>query len=58
MDADPPQMILEAIEGAVIVSGRVDPGEGLCLDLSNGKTLVIAGAFYMSLMALDNARLH
>lgn len=50
--------ILDQLEGATIVSCRVDEGEGLCLDLNNGQTLVIAGMFAMSLLKLDNERLH
>jgi hypothetical protein len=52
------ERIMEAIEGATIVSGRVDDGEGLCLDLSNGKTLVIAGMFAISLQTFADAKLH
>jgi hypothetical protein len=52
------ERIIEAIEGATIVSGRIDDGEGLCLDLADGRTLIIAVAFALSLMRIETARLH
>lgn len=50
--------IMEAIEGATIVCGRMDEGEGLCLNLQDGRCLVIAGVFALSLMRLDKESLH
>ena len=50
--------IIEAIEGSTIVSGRVDEGEGLCLNLEDGRCLVIAGVFVMGLVRLDVESLH
>ena len=54
----PAERIMECIEGATIVAGRIDEGEGLCLDLSNGQTLVIAGWFALSLLRLEDGKLH
>ena len=50
--------ILEAIEGATIVNGRVDDGEGLILELQDGRCLIVAGAFVLSLMRMDTDKLH
>ena len=50
--------IIEAIEGAMIVSGRVDEGEGLCLELADGRSLVIAGVFVVTLMRFESEKLH
>ena len=50
--------ILDAIEGAVIVSGYVEDDEGMHLAFSDGRVLIIAGVFAISLMRLDRERLH
>lgn len=50
--------IMDAIEGATIVSGRIDEGEGLCLQLEDGRVLLIAGVFAISLQRLDRDSLH
>lgn len=50
--------IMDQLEGAVIVSGRVDEGEGLCLNLDNGYVLIIAGMFSLAVMRLDVEKLH
>ena len=55
---DPAERLLDALEGAVVVSGRIDDGEGLLLTFQDGRCLVIAGVFALSLMRLDTEKLH
>lgn len=50
--------IMEAIEGAVVVSGRVDEGQGLLLDFSDGRSLVIAGVFSLELVRFEKDMRH
>ena len=50
--------ILDAIEGAVIVSGYIEDDEGMHLVFADGRCLVIAGMFALSLLRLDRERLH
>lgn len=50
--------ILEAIEGAVITNSRVDEGQGLILDFSDGRTLVIAGVFALELVRFGKDMRH
>ena len=53
-----PSRIMDAIEGATIVSGRIDEGDGLCLNLQDGRCLIIAGIFEISLHRFDREKLH
>ena len=51
--------LLETIEGATIVSAGLDTeGEGLHINLSDGRVLVFIGVFTLGLFRLDNERLH
>lgn len=51
--------ILDCIEGATIVSGSLDVGgEGLCLNLSDGRVLIFTGNFIVGLHRMDTERLH
>lgn len=50
--------ILDALEGATIVSGRIDEGDGMCLNLQDGRVLLIAGVFAISLQRIDRESLH
>ena len=42
----------------MIVSGYVEDDEGMHLAFSDGRVLIIAGVFAISLMRLDRERLH
>ena len=50
--------ILDSLEGATIVCARVDEGDGMLLNLADGRVLVIAGVFALSLMRMDVEKLH
>jgi hypothetical protein len=50
--------IMEAIEGAVVVCGRVDDGQGLLLDFADGRCLVIAGVFSLELVRFEKDMRH
>ena len=51
--------LLETIEGATIVSAGLDTeGEGLHINLTDGRVLVFIGVFTLGLFRLDNERLH
>ena len=49
---------MNAIEGAVIVSGFVENEEGLHLCFADGRVLIIAGVFTVGLMKRDVEKLH
>lgn len=51
--------VLDAIEGATIVSAGIDvDGEGLHLNLADGRVLIISGVFILGLMQLSTEKLH
>lgn len=54
-----PADIMQCIEGATIVSSFVEEGEeGLHLVFQDGRILVFAGDFVMSLMRTNKNKLH
>ena len=50
--------LVDQLEGATIVSAEVREEEGMHIVLEDGRVLVIAGMFALSLMRLDTGRLH
>lgn len=49
---------MEAIEGAVIVAGYVVDEEGMHICLQDGRVLIVAGVFALSLQRLSSGKLH
>jgi hypothetical protein len=52
------QRVLDQLEGATIVSCEVQEDDGMHMVLQDGRILVIAGLFALSLLRLDRERLH
>ncbi len=52
------ERILERIEGCTIICGRVDEGEGLVLNFSDGTSLIVAGAFALELVRFEKDMRH
>ena len=50
--------ILEAIEGAVIVSGFVEDENGLHICLADGRVLILVGEFAVGLYRNSHEKLH
>ena len=50
--------LLDSLEGAVIVSGHVEEDEGMHIVLQDGRVLIVAGVFALSLMRFDTEKLH
>ena len=51
--------LLETIEGATIVSAGMDEeGEGIHINLSDGRVLVFMGAFTVGIVRIDREKLH
>lgn len=54
-----PSEIMQSIEGATIVSSFVEDGEeGLHLVFQDGRILIFAGDFVMSLLRTNKSKLH
>ena len=53
-----PRQILDEVDGATILSSDASDEEGMHLYLSDGRVLIIIGEFVVSLMRIDNERLH
>jgi hypothetical protein len=52
------QRVLDQLEGATIVSSEILEDDGMHIAFSDGRILVIAGLFALSLLRLDRERLH
>ena len=52
------ERILDQLEGATIVSHYVEDDEGLHICMADGRVLIIAGMFVISMMRLSEERLH
>ena len=50
--------LLDQLEGATIVATYVEDDEGMHLCFEDGRILVIAGMFAVSLQRIDRDRLH
>lgn len=53
-----PEQVLDQLEGATIVSWSCDDEEGMHLVMQDGRVLVIAGMFALSVLPMDKERLH
>lgn len=53
-----PSALLDQLEGATIVSNTVEDDEGLSLYFKDGRVLVIAGQFALSVLRQDTDKLH
>ena len=52
------ERLLDSLEGAEIKCGYVEEDEGMHLVLADGRVLIIAGVFALSLMRFDTEKLH
>lgn len=52
------QRVLDQLEGATIVSSFVENDEGLHLVMQDGRVLVIAGVFALSVLRTSTEHLH
>ena len=53
-----PSALLAQLDGATIVASYVEDEEGMHLCFEDGRILVIAGMFAVSLQRIDRDRLH
>ena len=53
-----PRRIIDQLDGATIAAIDVSDEEGMHFYLSDGRILIIAGVFAISLMMPDNEKLH
>jgi hypothetical protein len=57
----PAEEVMEAIEGATIVSGDVNEGDGLHLHLQDGRVFVITvirGCMALAILSPESEKLH
>jgi hypothetical protein len=53
------EQVLEMLEGATIVSARLDvEGEGLHLNLADGRVVIFIGSFTVGMARVDWEKLH
>jgi hypothetical protein len=52
------EKIVDQLDGATIVSVYVEDDTGMHICFQDGRTLIIAGAFALSLMRIETTRLH
>lgn len=50
--------LLDQLEGATIVSSHVDGDEGMHLVMQDGRVLIIAGVFALSVLRIERGKLH
>ena len=53
-----PRSIIDQLDGATIAAIDVSDEEGMHFYLADGRVLIIAGVFAISLMLPDNEKLH
>lgn len=58
MKVGTPEQILDQLEGATIVSWDCSDEEGMHLVFQDGRVLVIAGMFALSVLQMGSERLH